>query len=292
MNHLISIDSIPKISAIYYALLQCGYDYYAVGKDKSLAARIETFRKAEEHSVPDFFHQVRQRTCDIYPYWPRAALLESAVFFTAPDSSGFQDFDSYKEMVMAAGNISDAERDEAFWEWMEGFPAALKAVLDSKPFQAYYEWECSWINQQNHLLKEELQHTQQALALIKQRCSSPVKAVSVVLNPIKCASSADYPATGTTFIVCTGSFSPKAVIHEFLHQIVHPLMPKYLSEVSSHLPYPNVDKSYYLTGDAYGKLNAFEEYIVQSLTELAAALNLPADIDSYISETSKSSSGL
>ena len=48
MAPLISIPCMPALSAIYYALLQRGYEpeYYAVGKPPELAAEVAAFRRA------------------------------------------------------------------------------------------------------------------------------------------------------------------------------------------------------------------------------------------------------
>ncbi len=41
---------------------------------------------------------------------------------------------------------------------------------------------------------------------------------------------------------------------------------------------PNIDRSYYLTGDNTGRLNAFEEYFVRLLTNAILTDNPPDDL--------------
>lgn len=72
--------------------------------------------------VPSFFSLVRQSTCEVYPYWPRAAMLESAVFHLWPDHAQFRDYNVFREHILSAGNIADHERAYLFWSRVEEFP--------------------------------------------------------------------------------------------------------------------------------------------------------------------------
>ena len=47
---MIELRQIPEISAVYYALLQSGYDFYAVGKRLELVKQLEAFRGETESS--------------------------------------------------------------------------------------------------------------------------------------------------------------------------------------------------------------------------------------------------
>ena len=58
----LSIENLPQISAIYYALLQCGYDYYSHGRSDSHIAAIRRFAGGE--SVSSFFSSIKQTTCE------------------------------------------------------------------------------------------------------------------------------------------------------------------------------------------------------------------------------------
>ena len=75
----IEITNIPELSAIYYALLQLGYDYYGMERSAAHITALEKY--IGQNGIPNFFSSVRQNTCEVYPYWPRAAILETAVFF-------------------------------------------------------------------------------------------------------------------------------------------------------------------------------------------------------------------
>ena len=285
MDKHIQAVNLPKISAIYYALLQCGYDFYAFEKDAGLVKKVETFR-VELTDFPNlFFSEAKQNTCEVYPYWPRAAMLESAAFYIDCNNMQFRNFEAYRNYIMSAGNISEAERNQSFWQWLEGFPAALKAVFDSKEFQAYLRWENEWIEQQNLVWKNDLDRIKELLDICVRSRLSPIQEVCVVLNPIKCAYSADYHIDGSRWFYCSGIFSPASVVHEFLHHIVHPFVSEYKETILKHrMPLSDIDSSYYLANDEYGKLHAFEEYIVRKLTNTAMAENFPSDISLYINQ--------
>ena len=108
----LSIKNEPAISAIYYALLQSGYDYYSIERDAKAVSMIQSFISADDGGR-DFFAKARQSGCEVYPYWPRAAMMETATFFIDLPNARFADFDGYKSAICSAKNISDAERDES-----------------------------------------------------------------------------------------------------------------------------------------------------------------------------------
>lgn len=63
----LTITNIPAISAIYYALLQCGYEFYPIERD---AATVEALRGFLLHEGIgcDFFAGTKQASCEVYPY--------------------------------------------------------------------------------------------------------------------------------------------------------------------------------------------------------------------------------
>lgn len=285
MEKRISIHNISEISAIYFALLQCGYDYYAFEKDADLIKTIEDFRVAQFDRDISFFSEVKQKTCEVYPYWPRAAALETATFFFDRVSMQFKDFKTYQNNIMSASNISDVERNQDFWEWVKDFPSALACVLNSNDFQAYLSWEDKWIEQQNLIWEKDLGVIQRTLDICVRDYASPVQKVSIVLNPIKCAYSADYHMDGTQFFFCSGAFRTDSVIHEFLHHVVHHSVEESKDVVlQCRARYPDIDESYYLSNDEVGRINAFEEYMVRCLTKSVLANSFPSGLDLFIDE--------
>ena len=130
--------SISKDTAIYFALLQCGYDFYSIGRDAPTVKKLGDFIM-NDSSKYGFFSGVKQNTCEVYPYWPRASMLETATFYIDLSRACFIDFDAYKSNILSAKNISDMERDGAFWDWILHFPTALKAIIQSNCFSYYLE---------------------------------------------------------------------------------------------------------------------------------------------------------
>ncbi|RKJ17969.1 hypothetical protein D7X48_20165 [bacterium D16-50] len=74
------ITNIPAISAVYFSLLQCKYDFYPIEREAVLKDKLRSFIVSDCGEY-DFFFDVKQNTCEVYPYWPRAAMLETATFY-------------------------------------------------------------------------------------------------------------------------------------------------------------------------------------------------------------------
>lgn len=283
MNHdeRMVITNNPAISAIYFALLQCGYDYYSFERSAEHIRAVKRFQQTNTSS--QFFSETKQDTCDIYPYWPRAAMLETATFYIRPDMTDFADVEMYQDFIMSAGNISDEERNHSFWEWVALFPSELKKVLLSDSFKNYMNWENPWIQQQNVVHEKNLRLLKSCIDFCIELYPSPVKSVRLVLSPIKCVYSSDYHMVGECFIFSSGAFKIESVIHEFLHHIVHPTVLKYKNKILAYTSqYEGIDPSYYLTGNDDGKLNAFEEFLVRSLAKTFLCNIPPTDLDKYI----------
>ena len=144
----LSLITNPSLSAIYYALLQCGYEYHLPERAASHGEVLERFCGGD---APTFFRDVKQNTCEVYPYWPRAALLESALFYLTPDHREWADFPAFRAQVMNAPNLTPEERDESLWQWIREFPSALQEVLSSAAFGEYLAWESTWTETQKAL---------------------------------------------------------------------------------------------------------------------------------------------
>lgn len=271
----------PAISAIYYALLCEGYDFFAPEKPPEVTQRLEVFA-AEGPQFP-FFRGVRRSSCEVYPYWPRAAMLETAAFHLTEDGASYMDFSALRTKILSAGNIADAKRGDDLWPWLAEFPAALQAVLDSPDFQAYSRWEEAWLAKQNDLHTEALARMHICLERCASLYASPVRRAAVALSPIKCAYAADYHLTGDTFVFSSGRFAETSVIHEFLHPAVHCTVAAQRENILRHdAVWPDIDRSYMLGGGDAGRLNAFEEYAVRRLTERVCRGDAPESLEAFV----------
>lgn len=277
----ITISNIPEISAIYFALLQCGYDCYAMGRHKEHIADIQGYIDAV--NVPPFFAGVKQDTCEVYPYWPRAAILETASFYLSPDRSQFLNYDAFHNQIMSVTNIANHERDQRLWDWVKDFPMALSQVLACDAFKHYLKGEQKWLVKQNAKYEADLRKIKDCLDVCVSKYGSLVQDIQIVINPIKCAYSADYHMDKDCFIFCSGAFRAESVIHEFLHLVVHPVVVEVEDVVlATKRTYPSIDESYYLSNDKAGQLNAFEEYAVRVLTKDVMEGNYPDELISYL----------
>lgn len=279
-----SITNIPAVSAIYFALLQCKYDFYPIERDALLIDKLRSFIISDCGEY-DFFCDVKQNTCEVYPYWPRAYMLEAATFCIDIPQGQFVDYNAYKSSTMSAKNISDIERSQLFWDWIIKFPKALKLVSESNSFCRYLKWENEWIAAQNREFRKELGRIRGILTLCKEKFKSPIENIQIVLNPIKCVYSADYHIKDNNFIYCSGSLREESVIHEFIHHIVHPIVENRKAEIlCCHFIDLDIDPSYYLNNDEAGILNAFEEYIVRVLTDAIVSGNAPESLDVFFDQ--------
>lgn len=277
----IIITNIAPISAIYFALLQCGYDYYLLERNIEHVKKVKMFYQPGIASL--FFSETKQNVCDVYKYWPRAAMLETATFYISNDMTQFSDYDAFQKKIMSAVNISDADRGELFWKWISDFPNELKQIFLSKEFKKYLKWENTWIQKQNTIYAEELQHLRHYLDFCINTYHLSIKHVQVALSPIKCAYSCDYHMLGERFIFCSGAFKVESVIHEILHHAVHAAVLKYKNKILEYTSkYKNIDSSYYLNENDVGKLNAFEEFLVRALTKDFFAGKAPLKLEEYI----------
>ncbi len=277
----LSIKNNPMISAIYFALLQSGYNYYSFERDTEAVNKLHSFISSGNCKYP-FFSETRQNSCEVYPYWPRAAMLETATFFIDLSQARFINFEEYKNIVYSAKNISDAERNQKFWNWILQFPSALQQVMQSDCFHRYLEWENRWIEAQNQICKNELKSISNILDGCKEKFGSPFESIQIVINPIKCVYSSDYHNIDGDLTICLGELREDSIIHEFTHHIVHPAIEKRKDDIlRCFLERLDVDVSYFLDGDDEGKLNAFEEYMVRQLTAKIVSGDIPENINIF-----------
>lgn len=186
---------------------------------------------------------------------------------------------------MSAKNILDIERNQLFWDWIIKFPKTLKLVLQSNSFSRYLKWENDWIAEQNQKYKRKLKKIEDIIARCKEKMNSPIQNIQIVLNPIKCVYSADYHLIDNNFIFCSGALSEESVIHEFFHQIVHPIVENRKDEIlCCNVTNLDIDTSYYLNNDELGILNAFEEYMVRVLTDAIVSGDIPENLDVFLDQ--------
>lgn len=157
-------------------------------------------------------------------------------------------------------------------------------MLDSA-FQAYFQWECGWIEEQSRLHEEELRTLQRRLEGCARRYASPITEARIVLSPIKCVYSSDYHIQGNRLFFSSGAFDGGSVIHEFLHPAVHRFLLSRRGEILGRdLSDLGLDASYYLANDDAGRLNAFEEAFVRALTAQIAADAPPEDLSAFLAQ--------
>ncbi len=278
---VLQVKNPPAFSAIYYALLQNGYEYIQHERTPEHLQKILLFRLPDSPFL--YFSQIRQTTCEVYPFWPRAALLELASLCIDDTTWRFRDFDLLRHRIMRVPNLREEERNVDFWDWLIDFPPQLHCVMASKGFADYLVWETNWLRCQTAQWKEELNAIQKAVQHCSRQFGFSCPKVELAISPIKCVYSADYHFINDRFIYSSGRLNISSVVHEFLHPVVHPLVLTRRAEILKQKPvYPELDSSYYLNGTAEGYLNAFEEKLVRSLTGELLCGHPPEKLDAFM----------
>ena len=187
---------------------------------------------------------------------------------------------------MSAANISPEEKNDALWDWLTGFPSAIKKVVNSDGFQSYLKWESRWISDQNKQYDGELRRLDDMLQSCCEKYRPTCRNIRIVLNPIKCVYASDYHFFGDSFIITSGDLKMQSVLHEYLHTVVHPLLARITPQ---RRQYPGIDASYYLDGSERGFRNAFEEYAVRLLTDSILRQEWSSDLPSFLNHLNQKS---
>lgn len=272
MSNLIEIMNSTAINAIYFGLIGSGYNYADIEKSEEI---LKLIKIVEDNPLPKtinkFFRGAYQNTCKPYPYWPRAALMETATFFIRDvNNADTFDYRGYYNEVMNLTNVIDSERDEHFWIWVKEFPYMLKEILLHKKFQEVDEYIKKWILENSKAYENKIAKIEQSLIKLMASEGKEVQPIKVIISPLKCVYSADYKAFGGKLFVLLGDFLPHSIVHECIHPLVHPYIIELRADILKCFESKtfNIDKSYYLNKDEDGFLNAFEENIVRKVTDL------------------------
>ncbi len=268
--------SLPVLSALYYALLQCGYAPWAqMGRCAAHGDALAPF--TGNQAASGYFSAARQDTCEAYPWWPRAFLLEDAALCLNGDCTAFSDPAALRERISGFNNIAESERDDRLFHHLSGLPDALRPVLAADGFARFRMWEQNWLREQHALLADELSLLENRLTVCMARYPAPVRRVEAAVSPIKCVYASDCHRLGDTLLFFSGTLRAESVVHEYLHYALHPAVAA-LTLPAAPLRYPGLDDSYYLAGPSA----AFEEHAVRALTQDVLASRYPKDIPHYL----------
>ena len=278
-----AIEWVPRIAVVYFGLLCSGYDFFQIERSAAHIEKLKAF--AEQGESEPFFSLARQNLCEVYPYWPRAFILEKAALSLTDDLKGFRDFGALWHELELANNIPQEDRGETTWRWLQRLPRALESVYSSRSFAEYSKWAKKWVFEQSGRCADELRVIEKCLKYCQSEHNCSLRKVAVCIDPIKCVYSSDYHIWGSVFIFSSGGFRTEAVIHELLHQVVHPAVLPLRDLILKRCPMDDaVDASYYFDGGDDGIVNAFEESAVRSLTQSFIQGEFPKDVNAFIRE--------
>ncbi|MCL2279393.1 MAG: hypothetical protein FWC20_08330 [Oscillospiraceae bacterium] len=262
------LSSNSKLNAVYFGLVLSGYEFATINKQKNIfdiTKRIESYSALDR--TKDFFRFARGNTCEVYPFWPRVALLESALFFI--ENSSFS-FVKYCDYVNSLSNITIEERSDDFFKWVKEFPQCLHEILKDELFGEIDAQLTDIVNS----LDISMDMENLIAALSAMQVDTGIQKLAIKICPLKCCFSVDYFTRRNEMYVMLGDYLPHSIVHEYLHLVLHPLVQKHkthiLSRFDSNTVDAHIDQSYYLSGDKNGFINAFEEHLVRKASEKIA----------------------
>jgi hypothetical protein len=251
----IKITSDEDINAIYTGLVLSGYEYSHIEKSPEIIKVIDHIKEQSFSSdVKRYFEHARQQTCEVYPFWPRASLLESAVFFMG--SEGFM-FDKYCEYVNSCPNLTQEERNKDFFDWIITFPKYMGEIKENRIFQEINSQIQRIVNELSTVSAAGKERIIDILKALAADCDIIDFTLDVLVCPLKCVYSADYFIEDSKMSIILGDFLPHSIVHEYMHIIVRPKIDKYRAEILSLFGKKrfNIDNSYYLENDERGFIN-------------------------------------
>ena len=278
----IEMISDRKIAAVYFGLMQSGYEYHAAGKSSEDVRQWESFRDMPVSYDTAFFRGARQTTTGIYPYAARAAALEMAAFYVDEENEAFINEEAYRSKLAASGLIKD--REQEFFAWVKGFPKSMHSVMHCQGFARYMQWEENWLKHQIRLRKHEIQKRDEVVSYFMKRQDTAVKKVFLALCPLKCTFASDYVVENGALYAIAGVLRLDETMHEFYGHLLQPFVFKYGDEIAAlrNLHRLKVEDSFFGDRKEIGRLNAFKEYAVRELTAKISIDQYKLDLDKFI----------
>ena len=265
----INVASNTGINAIYFGLVLSGYEFACINKPASAITLINQIQNYTGLAgARRYFGYTRQQSCEVYPFWPRAALLESAVFFMSAGHCMQFDYDQYCDYVMTRANITSDERNEDFFRWVRDFPKHLEIIKSDAFFQEADSKMDAMVSKLSATTSADNEKILAMLETLTTDVETGISNISVDICPLKCVYSADYFVRDTKMTVILGDFLPHSIVHEYLHLIVGPQVLMYKEKILAQFGNRlfDIDQSYYMNNDEHGFINAFEEHIVRKIS--------------------------
>jgi len=260
-------SSNTDINAVYFGIALSGYEYADIDKSDDIIEMLQQIRSYSGlDEAKQYFSNTRQPLCEVYPFWPRAALLESATFFINGKSF---DFDSYCTYVKALPNLTTEEKSEDFFCWAKDSPKYVTQIKSDPFFQNINTRIHSKVTETSLNSIEKTRLIEGKLEKLSATVESAISTISLIICPFKCVYSADYFTEGSVMSVILGNFLPSSIVHEYLHPIVRLHIKKYRERIVTldGIKHLDLDKSYYMNNDEKRLLNAFEENIVRKISD-------------------------
>jgi hypothetical protein len=264
MNPLIKTSA--NVLTVFIGLIASGYEF---SYDKELAERIRTV-KWDDLAV-EYFRKARTSYCDVYPYWPRGAMLVSASLnLDKSKRYEYNDFNSLKKSLANYSNIDPKEIGEETELWLLQLPTYYRLIRENAEFNNF------WVE---YLKKTESVADQftEAIYEAKNKVVSRFKISGIELPEIGVMPNilgfnGDFERIdGVIYVVCAQP-DTSLVIHEYLHNIFEQGLKNMIDRIKeySYLLNPVFEKmflyKYAWAKDASSWCRVFEESLVMAAT--------------------------
>lgn len=216
---MINIKSNIYISALYFLMLNGGYDYYKFKKDKDILNSIESFRviKNEYKKIVEKLEITDGRPNS---FWPNLFIAECLMFNL--DSNGkIISMENFLDYIKNRNNIDF--KDISLFEIESNsinIQNIISKIIKTEEFKEYYKFAGEFITQTIEKNKLALIDVTNIIESINNEFGTKFESVNIILDPIKCIYSADPYYEENTINIILGEFNKLSIYHEFVHIIV------------------------------------------------------------------------
>lgn len=223
------------VFALYVGLTVSGYNLAKPPAGDPIEALQRAIRAAEWPSpVRNYFAKARTCTGGVNPYWPKAAMLLEACFY----SEAGRRFKPSEELallrVISAFPVSQNEKDSATVAWVRDFPAAFSAVTETELFPILWTSYLDAIQPRLRNFEKAATSSLTSLTGVTGVPGEFLPDIVVVPNPLQAQELADFVRRPYTLFVIVAEPRMSAVVHELLHDVLGPVIRSNRAEIVGH----------------------------------------------------------
>ena len=263
-NPLIKISA--NVLTVFIGLVASGYEF---SYDKELAEIIKAVKW--DDSAVEYFRKARTSYCDVYPYWPRGAMLVSASL-NLEESKGYEynDFNRVKKSLANYSNIDPKENGEETEQWLLQLPTYYRLIRENLKFNNFW---VEYLKRTESIADQFMEAIHEAKNRVVSRFKvNEIELPEIGVMPNILGFNGDFERIdGVIFVVCAQPDTSLA-IHEYLHNIFEQGLKNTIEKIQecAYLLNPVFEKmflyKYAWAKDAPSWCRVFEESLVRAAT--------------------------